>query len=43
MTWGKAVANEVDAFGLQWSWAGQSSMHMPFDWTGPTFDSRVNF
>jgi hypothetical protein len=37
MTWGKAVDNEVDAFGLQWSWAGHSSKHIPFDWTGPKF------
>lgn len=37
MTWGKAVDNEVDAFGLRWSWAGQSSKHIPFDWTGPAF------
>ena len=35
MTWGTAVDNEVDAFGLQWSWAGQSSKHIPFDWSGP--------
>jgi hypothetical protein len=27
----------VDAFGLRWSWAGQSSKHIPFDWTGPAF------
>jgi hypothetical protein len=37
MTWGQAVANEVDAFGLRWSWAGRSSKHIPFDWTGPAF------
>jgi hypothetical protein len=37
MTWGKAVDNDVDAFGLRWSWAGQSSKHIPFDWTGPQF------
>jgi hypothetical protein len=42
MTWGKAVANAVDAFGWQWSWAGQSSTPMPFDWTGPPFGSRVD-
>ena len=36
-TWGKTVDNEVDAFGLRWSWAGQSSKHIPFDWTGPAF------
>ena len=35
MTWGKAVENEVNAFGLKWSWAGKSSKHIPFDWTGP--------
>jgi hypothetical protein len=37
MTWGQAVANEVDDYGFRWSWAGRSSKHMPFDWTGPTF------
>lgn len=37
MTWGKTVDNEVDGFGLQWSWAGQSSKHIPFDWTGPQY------
>lgn len=35
VTWGKAVENEVSAFGLQWSWAGKSSKHIPFDWSGP--------
>ena len=35
MTWGKAVDNEVEAFGLKWNWAGKSSKHIPFDWTGP--------
>jgi hypothetical protein len=34
-TWGKAIRNEVDAFGFQWSWAGKSSKHIPFDWSGP--------
>jgi hypothetical protein len=34
-TWGKAVENEVAAFGLKWNWSGQSSKHIPFDWTGP--------
>jgi hypothetical protein len=34
-TWGKATANEVDAYGLQWNWASKSSKHIPFDWTGP--------
>ncbi|MEZ0335371.1 MAG: DUF1326 domain-containing protein [Gemmatimonadales bacterium] len=37
MTWGKTVDNEVDAFGFAWSWAGKSSKHIPFDWTGPAF------
>lgn len=37
MTWGKAVHNEVDGFGFRWSWAGRSSKHIPFDWTGPAF------
>jgi hypothetical protein len=37
MTWGKAVNNEVSAFGWNWSWAGHSSKHIPFDWTGPAF------
>jgi hypothetical protein len=34
-TWARASDNEVDAFGLKWNWAGQSSKHIPFDWTGP--------
>lgn len=38
MTWGEALDSEVDAFGIQGSWAGQSSKHIPFDWTGPEFD-----
>jgi len=37
MTFGKAVENEVDAFGFQWTWAGKSSKYIPFDWTGPAF------
>jgi hypothetical protein len=35
MTLGRAITNEVDAFGFKWSWAGKSSKHIPFDWTGP--------
>jgi hypothetical protein len=35
VTWGKAVSNDVDGFGLRWHWAGRSSKHIPFDWTGP--------
>lgn len=34
-TWGKAISNEVDAFGFKWEWAGRSSKHIPFDWNGP--------
>lgn len=38
MTWGKAVDHNVDGFGFHWSWAGKSSKHISFDWTGPEFD-----
>ena len=34
-TWGKTTTNLVDAYGFKWDWAGQSSKHIPFDWTGP--------
>ena len=34
-TWGKATADEVDAMGFKWNWAGRSSKHIPFDWSGP--------
>jgi hypothetical protein len=34
-TYGTATADEVDAFGLSWSWGGRSSKHMAFDWSGP--------
>jgi hypothetical protein len=34
-TWGRAVANEVDAMGFKWDWKGRSSKHIPFDWAGP--------
>lgn len=37
MTFGKAVDAEVDAFGIRGRWEGQSSKHIPFDWTGPEF------
>ena len=36
-TWGKATEHRVDAYGFQWDWAGKSSKHIPFDWTGPQF------
>jgi hypothetical protein len=34
-TWGEATDNLVNAHGFQWNWAGKSSKHIPFDWTGP--------
>ena len=34
-TWGKTKENKVNAYGFSWDWAGQSSKHIPFDWTGP--------
>ena len=34
-TWARATANTVDAFGFKWEWAGRSSKHIPFDWSGP--------
>ena len=33
-TWGRVLENQVDAYGFQWSWAGKSSKHIPFDWSG---------
>lgn len=34
-TWGRAIANEVDALGFKWEWNDRSSKHIPFDWNGP--------
>jgi hypothetical protein len=34
-TWGRAVADEVDAMGFKWERKGRSSKHIPFDWCGP--------
>jgi hypothetical protein len=34
-TWGRSIANEVDALGFKWEWNGRSSKHIPFDWNGP--------
>ncbi len=34
-TWGRATADTVEAFGFKWEWAGRSSKHIPFDWSGP--------
>jgi hypothetical protein len=32
-TYGTATEDEVDAFGLKWSWPGRSSKHFPFEWS----------
>ena len=34
-TWGTATAHRVDAHDFHWSWAGKSSKHIPFDYSGP--------
>ena len=34
-TYGTATTNQADAFGLRWDWAGRSSKHIPFEWSGP--------
>lgn len=34
-TWGRATVDNVDTFGFRWDWAGRSSKHFPFDWSGP--------
>jgi hypothetical protein len=34
-TWATAEEDEVEAFGMKWSWPGRSSKHFPFDWSGP--------
>src|SRR6266849_7579941 len=33
-TWGKSTDYQVNAGEFQWHWAGKSSKHIPFDWTG---------
>ena len=35
-TWGRATVDSVDTFGFTWDWAGRSSKHFPFDWSGPS-------
>jgi hypothetical protein len=30
-----AAVDKADGFGFKWSRTGQSSKHIPFDWTGP--------
>ena len=34
-TWGKGVTDNVDAMGYKWERKGNSSKHIPFDWSGP--------
>jgi hypothetical protein len=34
-TWGRATADRAEAFGFKWAWDGQSSKHIPFEWSGP--------
>jgi hypothetical protein len=34
-TYATAADDEVEAFGLKWSWPGRSSKRFPFDWSGP--------
>ena len=34
-TWGKAIADEVDAMGFKRERKGRSSKHIPFEWSGP--------
>jgi hypothetical protein len=34
-TYAIAKEDSVDAFGFKWDWAGRSSKHFPFDWSGP--------
>ena len=37
-TWGVATAGKADAMGWSFDWAGRSSKHFPFDWSGPDGD-----
>ena len=34
-TWGRATAHRVNDFGFKCDLVGQSSKHIPFDWSGP--------
>lgn len=34
-TWGRALADQVDAMGFKFDWKGRSSKHIPFNWSGP--------
>ena len=34
-TWATATQDHVEAMGFKWDWAGRSSKHIPFSWSGP--------
>jgi hypothetical protein len=34
-TWGKSTADQANAMGFKWERKGQSSKHIPFEWSGP--------
>jgi hypothetical protein len=34
-TWGRAIADDVNAAGFKWDWKGRSSKHIPFDRSSP--------
>jgi hypothetical protein len=34
-TWGISTADKADAMGFKWERKGQSSKHIPFEWSGP--------
>jgi hypothetical protein len=34
-TWGVSTADRAEAMGWSFDWAGRSSKHFPFDWSGP--------
>jgi hypothetical protein len=34
-TWGISTADQADAMGFKWERKGQSSKHIPFEWSGP--------
>jgi hypothetical protein len=34
-TWGVSTRDRAEAMGFSWDRSGQSSKHIPFDWSGP--------
>ena len=34
-TWGISTADQADTMGFRWERKGQSSKHIPFEWSGP--------